>query len=463
MNIWIQSMSWTLIYSLGQGFVVYISLWFALKLMPTISANIKYHLSLSALTILFVWFATTWWQQFHALLSVHEQTLVAQAGNTNTIQQQLQTIRIIEHYDSYSSIMSSVNLFLPWLSVFYVIGLLFMLLRLSSGMMQLFSLRKNGIAEPDSVFNELLGLLKNRLHFEGHVQLFISAKAQVPMVIGFLKPMIIMPCAVITQLSMAQLETIVLHELAHIKRYDYLVNILQTIIETILFFNPFVWMISVIIRREREHCCDDIVLGQTPEPLLYATALATLANHPNHISRLSVAASGQSDYLFNRIKRIMEMKNNSFSYSKTVAAILIMTIIICSVVWLTPSFAHAKKDRPVEKTTALSKPVQKGVFIANNQEETQLVKQLIDGHLVDEAKGFVVEKKQNRLYINGQLQTVEIANKYLQTIKGQAIRVEVYPLQERIRRHPEAGFLQIMIPIQSSSSCVDYQPKKPGC
>lgn len=113
-----------------------------------------------------------------------------------------------------------------------------------------------------------------------------------------------------------------MHELAHIKRNDYLINILQTIVETILFFNPFVWLISAIIRREREHCCDDLVLLHTREPLNYATALAALASYPGNASGLLVAASGQSYPLFHRIKRILEMKKNPFSYSRMVAAIL---------------------------------------------------------------------------------------------------------------------------------------------
>ena len=460
MAIWIQSLSWTLIYGLGQGLLVYTLLWLILRMLPAISANAKYHLSLSALTILLAWFAGTWWQQFHFFTLANEQTLISGTQNTVILQLPLRNISSIDKYASYRAMMLSIHAFAPWLSAFYVAGLLLMLMRLSAGMQQLFSLRKNGTLKPDPAIDDLLTSLKNRIHFEGGVQLLISAKAQVPMVIGFLKPIILMPAATMAQLSTEQLETILLHELAHIKRYDYLINILQTVVETILFFNPFVWMISSITRREREHCCDDLVLANTREPLYYATALAALANHPEATPTIAVAASGQSNYLFNRIKRIMEMKKTTFSYSRMVAAILIITVITCSIAVLTPSLASAKKDNKAKKTEALksSSPA-----VAQSEDE-QLVNRLIDDRMIDQVKGFVVEKNQNKLYIDGQQQPEAIANKYLSSIKQEYIRVQVFPFLDRLKMHPDAGFLQVLLPASLSSPCVDKQTtKKPGC
>ena len=336
-----------------------------------------------------------------------------------------------------------------------------MVIRLSTGMLQLFSLRKNGILQPKPEITNLLISLKSRLHYDGPVQLLISMKAQVPMVVGFLKPFILVPAAAMTQLSTEQLETILLHELAHIKRHDYLINILQIVVETVLFFNPFAWLISAIIRREREHCCDDLVLDHTREPLSYATALAALADQPGTGSVFTVAATGQSNHLFNRIKRIMEMKKNPFSYSRMVAAILIITTVTCSIAWLTPAFARAKKGTP-EKAAAPPKPVH-NALPAINQDEVILANRLMADKLIDQVKGFVVEKNGNKLYIDGKPQADEIATKYLAGIKKEVMRVQVFPLLERLKMHPGAGFLQILVPVNLSSGCVDYNAPMPGC
>ena len=148
MAIWIQSLSWALIYSLAQGFLVYASLRLIFRLVPGISAGVKYHLSLSALTVLFVWFVATWSQQFHALAG--QESLVSTAQYIGSIGQRSYTI---QNYGSYHSVLSSASVIFPWLSAFYFIGLALMLLRLFTGMLQLFSLRKNGISQPDTTLN----------------------------------------------------------------------------------------------------------------------------------------------------------------------------------------------------------------------------------------------------------------------------------------------------------------------
>lgn len=461
MAIWIQSLSWTLIYSLGQGFLVFASLWLLLKLIPNASANVRYHLSLSALTIIQAWFATTLWQQFHEFTLANAESVGLLMQTSVTLKQQLQAIAAINDYSTYQSILLSVQVFAPWLSAFYIIGLSLMVIRLSAGIRQLFSLRKTGIIQPRPEIADLLTSLKNRLRYDGPVRLLISMKAQVPMVVGFIKPVILVPAAAMTQLSTEQLETILLHELAHIKRHDYLINILQIVVETFLFFNPFAWLISAIIRREREHCCDDLVLDHTREPLSYATALTALADKPGTGSVFTVAATGQSNHLFNRIKRIMEMKKNPFSYSRMVAAILITATITCSIAWLTPAFARAKKGTP-EKAATPPKPAQ-NALPAINQDEVILANRLMADKLIDQVKGFVVEKNGNQLFIDGKQQADAIATKYLSGIKKESMRVQVFPLLERLKMHPGASFLQILVPVNLSSGCVDYSGPKPGC
>ena len=113
MAIWIQSLSWTLIYSLGQGLLIFASLWLLLKLIPDTSANVRYHLSLSALTIMLVWFATTLWQQLHYYAIASEQSFVLSMQPHASFKQQLQIIAQINNYSTYRSFILFIQVIAP--------------------------------------------------------------------------------------------------------------------------------------------------------------------------------------------------------------------------------------------------------------------------------------------------------------------------------------------------------------
>ena len=118
--------------------------------------------------------------------------------------------------------------------------------------------------------------LTRRLHIGRAVRLLESTLVDVPTVIGWLKPVVLLPASALAGLSPHQLEAILAHELAHIRRHDYLVNLLQTLVETLLFYHPAVWWLSRRIRAERENCCDDLAVSLCGDPVAYAAALAEL-------------------------------------------------------------------------------------------------------------------------------------------------------------------------------------------
>jgi len=130
------------------------------------------------------------------------------------------------------------------------------------------------------------------------VSLYFSEHVQIPLTIGYFKPIIIFPIALINNLDTEQVEAILMHELAHIKRHDYLLNILQCIMETILCFNPFVWLISKIIRQEREYCCDDMVMEEEYNNFTYSKALFIIAQQNNQNYALAMASANQKSTLY---------------------------------------------------------------------------------------------------------------------------------------------------------------------
>jgi bla regulator protein blaR1 len=144
--------------------------------------------------------------------------------------------------------------------------------------------------------------LCERLGIRRAVALLESSAVSVPMVVGWLRPVVLIPASALTGLSPQQLAAILAHELAHVRRHDYLVNLFQTAVETLLFYHPAVWWVSAQIRRERENCCDDLAVAVCGDRLGYARALVDLEGLRS-VPQLALAATGGS--LSDRVRRLV--------------------------------------------------------------------------------------------------------------------------------------------------------------
>ncbi len=374
------SLAWALLYSIWQGALIYGSLFFLLKALPNAGARARYYLSFSALTALFLWFADTWSSQYQKLkgVTVFITQSAADGGLTKTF-----TVNTSAgsptHETAIRHLLPSLEQYFPFILALYAAGLTFMLCRFAINIVQLRSLRTSGIIAPGAEWESMLHHWQNKFEIVRPIKLHISDRINAPMMLGALKPIILLPVAAINHLSTDQVEAILMHELAHIKRHDYLLNIFQTITETILFFNPFIWLISATIRREREHCCDDMVVSCAASPLPYARALAILEHtRLGNGNGLVLAATGQKNQLLHRIKRIMEMKKDNINYGQLtiiVVAILAITVSIAMFTF-TPSFAQKAKGDTGD-TTVKKKSVYKykSITIDSNGKKTEVVKE----------------------------------------------------------------------------------------
>jgi GWxTD domain-containing protein len=140
-------------------------------------------------------------------------------------------------------------------------------------------LRRTGVCTASADWEQRFAILLSRVRLTRPVRLLESALAEVPLTIGFLRPVIILPVGLLAGLPAQHAEVILMHELAHIARWDYLVNLLQSAVEALLFYHPAVWWVSHVMRREREHCCDDFVVSATGDPAMYAKALGSLEQY----------------------------------------------------------------------------------------------------------------------------------------------------------------------------------------
>jgi len=211
---------------------------------------------------------------------------------------------------------------LPVLVSIWALGVAILALRLVFGWLQISFVRTTAIPVDNNVIRARLADLSRRMNIRHPVALLESALAPGPAVIGVLKPAILFPAAALTGLWPIQIEAILAHELAHVRRHDYLVNLLQSMVETLLFYHPAVWWVSKKIRQEREHCCDDLAVQACGDRKFYATCLADLDELKP--AQLALAMNAAGTGLLPRIRRILGLTGGENSAASAAAGTLLV-------------------------------------------------------------------------------------------------------------------------------------------
>jgi len=351
-----QALGWTLLHSLWQGLICIVVTLAILRSMPSKWSGARYAVATGALVIFFVGSIVT----FISLNKTYDQpapelfTLI----NYSEPVQYTYPIALTQPQDNnvvtlWNEISSKLRNYLPLIVLFWAAGIVLFTIRLLGGWLTVIRLRASAIPVED-MWNDRLHHLARKIDINKVVQLAESAVAQAPVVIGYFKPMILIPMGMLGGLSTQQLESIIIHELVHIRRRDYIVNLLQSLLETIFFFNPFVWIVSNIIRREREHCCDDAVIAIHGNPLAYAHALAALEEARLSRAGLALSFAENKNQLLNRIKRIMEKSVKPHSLrDRIVPLILLITGLICaSWITITSGNFEPNQDKPTVSDNA---------------------------------------------------------------------------------------------------------------
>jgi bla regulator protein blaR1 len=346
-SIFINSLGSAIINSLWQGSVIFLILFTVLHTFKNLSSKLRYHLCYLSLVAMLFWFVTNIFRAFQELQGI---AIRVTEGSNATSSKTFIITNYPKDYSFQSIAGVQTTNAMEWIALAYIIGVTFFAFRFIISLARIQVIKKKGIANPPAHLLEMIKNLSFKLGIKQKVSLLLSSRVDIPVVFGVLKPIILMPVSAMNQLSPDQLEAILIHELAHLKRNDFLFNIFQVMMETILFFNPFTWIISRLIKREREYCCDDAVVEHTTAPLPYAQALATLEAYRSE-TNLAMAANPGSQNLFTRVKRIMEMKNERFRYSPA-TLIILLALIVASVSLLTPSIAQSKKEKVEVKEKA---------------------------------------------------------------------------------------------------------------
>lgn len=307
----IQALCLTLVHSLWQGFLASVAAGIIILSTRKSKATVRYNL-LTADLILFLLVA--------ACTFIHELGGIGTGPVTGRVAGEEETtvlsgIQLQVHAGGEPSngLVGQVGAFLhthaSTVVMIWMLCLLVQLVQLMGGLYQMGQLRRRRVFAPGAVWQERLQALANQLGIRKPVALIQSARISVPVTFGFLKPSILVPLGMLTNLPADQVEAILLHELAHIRRSDYLANLLLHITEAVFFFNPGLRWIASLIREEREACCDDMVLMGTADRNSYFDALVAFRANAVILQGYALQlGKGRTELLW-RIRRMLNQEN----------------------------------------------------------------------------------------------------------------------------------------------------------
>ena len=364
-----EAVGWTLLHSLWEGAIISAAL--AAALLAIRSPRARYALACVAMLVSVGGFG------FTLVRMLPEGVYGLRAAGTPAFP----AWNIRANIGALTSASPALAAVVPWLAPFWIAGVWVFTLGHLAGWMSVRRLCRRGVCCASERWQKELARLSARLRLSRPIVLLESCMADVPMVVGHLRPLILMPIGLLAGLPPGQIEAIQLHELAHIRRYDYLVNVMQRCVECLLFYHPAVWWISQVIRAEREKCCDDVVVAISGNVQEYAVALAALEQGRWSGRVPAVAAKGGS--LVKRIRRLLYPKGaNGVWTALFAAAILIATAVVALAAWPAPpqqrpAAAQGRTDR-AESSPYHKWLNQEVVYIISDQERTAFQKLTTD-------------------------------------------------------------------------------------
>lgn len=340
-----QDLVWTLLHTLWQGLVLGVVLFLYLKRKPTHQANSRYLAALITLFGLLLLAAVT----FSILQLPAEERdthrAVSKAAPTSLSTPPSRGSGSDDFSIPYSAPPSRRAVWIPWTIGLWVAGVITMLARLVIQLMGIQKLLQDCRPIEDTVVATQVTRLKEALGINTRIQIVTCKQIDTPGIIGFINPILLLPLGAMTGIPADDLKAILSHELMHIKRYDYLVNFFQMVVEALLFFNPAMWWISRQIRLEREACCDAAVVQTTGQRLRYAGILLAWSKHSSQAraeAGLQVAFSKpHSHNLAERIRRIVTPNHRPQVHLNLfgIAGMLLLSILLLLALWKTTDSA----------------------------------------------------------------------------------------------------------------------------
>lgn len=369
---------WTLVHSIWQGALIGVALLISLRFLPIKMATHRYNLACGSLfALVFCTMGTlAWlvagsdaerWQLAAALTgdqvetrfgestnetveAIHQSPALASAVPWNQETRSIPTNELLsaKTIDTPERDVSANSFagWMPWLSTVWLTGIALLSLRMAGGLWTIQRWRRRGRELTDQRIHNLVCQLLRKMNFNWTICCLESLDVSVPTVIGFCRPVLLVPVGIISGLTITELESILAHELAHIRRRDWLVNLFQTAAETMLFYHPAVWWMSKVIRSERENCCDDVAIAVCGDRLSLAKGLATLEESREGLLNLGLSATGGS--LASRIRRILLQQDTNPSAKWSALLMGLATIVLFFGALWTSSIAATRSESSLQ-------------------------------------------------------------------------------------------------------------------
>ena len=316
----VNNLAAALIHSVWQAGLVYLLLRLSNSFLTSLNSEFRYGLALGAMAIFFIINGLT----YGLLAAEHYETgteLLGAWSNLNLTGLSTRGMPAVAEEFSLTALS-------PYFIMFWWLGIVLFAVRFSLNLYRSHRMTIDGLLDPPEKISTLFAKLTQRLSLTKKAKLYLSEKVFSPAVIGVFKPVILLPVGLVNGLTTDEVEAILIHEMNHIRRYDYLVNIVQSLLEVIYFFNPFVWLISNEIREQRENVCDDRTLAMGISRRSYAEMLANIYEFAYYRSHLAISFAERKKLTLKRIRRIMKTQSNNSRLFSSLVLIFVVSLAI---------------------------------------------------------------------------------------------------------------------------------------
>lgn len=317
----IQVICWVLIHSLWQGAVLAVAAGGILAGTRRSAAAVRYRL-LGGLLFLFL--AACGLTFLYELYLAGEIGGTGELGNTAAADPLAAGSGIFRRYCETNA---------GWIVFAWFVVAAVKAVRMAGGWGYVHAISRHGHTQAPEQWTQLVARWAGELGIRRRVRLLESGLVQAPMVVGHLKPVIFIPLGFINHLPPDEIESVLLHELAHIRRHDYLVNLMQQLSECVFFFNPGLLWVSSLLREERENCCDDIAIAQTGDRVRLVRALVRIKEHSMGVAAVAFRPGGKRQ-LLRRVLRIAQQRNQGLNGGERFflgASCLVVLLLLLSV------------------------------------------------------------------------------------------------------------------------------------
>jgi beta-lactamase regulating signal transducer with metallopeptidase domain len=344
----IRAFAWTLLHSVWQGGLIAFMAVVFLIILRKHRPGIRYLILYIFLMLLPVFFTATFLYTYHPenakVLSIIRAEPISGLQDSNILHEKP---FISENGVSDAWYVHVVYIFenqAGWLVLLWFIGFFIFLLRFSGSLLYVYHLKNYKAFPVEECWNANLRKLSERIGLQKPVRLAESAIARIPMTIGYLKPVILLPLGTLSGVPPQQIDAILLHEMAHILRKDYLLNILQSVVELLFFYHPVTWWLSGLIRQEREHVCDDLAIAVNHDYLNYIKALTTMEELNSKSPLLASAMTGSKKKLLFRVKRLLTPLKFRKGFGEGIIAFILIIGLVFTLSFNALSFIPSAYD-----------------------------------------------------------------------------------------------------------------------